>query len=110
MTRAPSMIAGTVQGVEGHGRAVVVLFPVDVEQRPTSPGGWSPCVRRETLGPSGRFQIPDVPDGEYSVAALDIRRIDDWPSLEFLETISRSARRVSILTGGTAMVDLRLSR
>ena len=111
MTNAPATIAGTVQGVVGHGRAVVVLFPVDEARRETKLRGWSPCVQRETLGPSGRFQIPDVPDGDYFIAALDIRRMHDWPSLEFLDAgISVKAQRVSIVAGGTAVVDLRISR
>ena len=110
MTRVPSTITGTVQGVEGHGRAVVVLFPVDVERRPTERYGWSPCVQRETLGPSGRFQLSDIPDGDYFIAAIDIRRMDEWPTASFLDAISQSARRVSIVTGRSAVVDLRLSR
>ena len=110
MTRVPSTVSGTVQGVEGHGRAVVVLFPVDVERRPTQSYGWSPCVQRGTLGPSGRFQLSDIPDGEYFIAAIDIRRMDEWPAASFLDAISQSARRVSIVTGSPAVVDLRLSR
>ena len=110
MTRVPSTITGTVQGVEGHGRAVVVLFPVDVERRPTERYGWSPCVQRETLGPSGRFQLSDIPDGDYFIAAIDIRRMDEWPTASFLDAISQSARRVSIVTGRPAVVDLRVSR
>jgi hypothetical protein len=110
MTNAPATVAGTVQGVVGHGRAVVVLFPVDEARRETKLRGWSPCMQRETLGPSGRFQIPDVPDGDYFIAALDIRRMHDWPNLEFLDAISAKAQRVSIVAGGTAVVDLRISR
>jgi carboxypeptidase family protein len=111
LTRRTSAITGIVQNLDpGHGRAVVVTFPEDVARRTTGTSGWSPCMQYESVSGSGRFQISNLPEGDYFVAAIDLRRLDEWPSLEFLDVLSRSARRVSVEIGVTKTVDLRLSR
>jgi hypothetical protein len=111
LSRRSTAITGTVQDLDGaRGRAVVVAFPEDTARRTTGKTGWSPCVQQESVDASGRFRISNVPEGEYFVAALDIRRLDEWPRQELLDSLSRSARRVSVRIEGTRPVDLRLSR
>ena len=106
MTDRPASLSGTV--VESGGApssdAVVVLFPTD---QSTWTGANDRLPRFIRIVPrTGRFQLPAVIPGEYFVAALDERDLDDWPSLATLKQISARATRLRIAAAARQEVTL----
>ena len=56
----------------------------------------------------GRFILPDLPAGEYLVAALTDLDPNDWQDASFLEQVAPAAVKVTILEGQKKVQDLRI--
>lgn len=89
----------------------VIAFPLNRERRfPNSP------YVEIVGGPNvdGGFVVLDLPPGEYWLAAVAVVDGDavsgEWQTPEFLESLVRGARRVSVGEGQRVAADLRLIR
>lgn len=101
-TRRATDVAGSVVSPAGRepSRTDVVLFPVDHARFTAA------TIERTTASASGTFQFRDVIPGEYFVVAVPEPRLDDWPVASLLDELGRDARRVTVPTGSTTMLEL----
>jgi hypothetical protein len=86
------------------GEATVLLFPVDAER-------WyenARSVRATRPDQQGRWQLKALPAGDYLAIALDYMEVDAWQDPEYLESLRRSATRLTIPDGGSQTVTLKL--
>jgi hypothetical protein len=67
-------------------------------------------TRSARPGTDGQYVVPDLPAGEYLVAALDDLDASQLGDPAFLETLRTAAASVSIAEGGKARLDLKLAR
>jgi hypothetical protein len=105
-----SQIAGTVRNAQGapDSSAVVVVFPAD-RQRWTSPASPFPRRTRSTVvSASGTFAFMSLPPGDYLVTAIPERLLDTWQDPRILESLSRSATRISLAENEKRSVDLKV--
>jgi hypothetical protein len=110
MTDRPSSVTGTVKTStsEPVADASVVLFPTD-------PSVWTDArtgaLRFQTSRAlRGVYDFPSVPVGDYFLAALDERTMDEWPSAAFLGRIAATATPVTVKPGAALVVLLMLRR
>ena len=78
--------------------ATVVVFAEDA-------GKWgeeSRWVRASRPDQQGRFEIKGLPAGEYLAVALSYVEDGNWNDPEYLESIRRYGRKVTLTDGGTA--------
>jgi hypothetical protein len=106
-----SQIAGTVRNAQGapESSAFAVVFPAD-RQRWTSPASPFPRRTRSTaVSSSGTFAFMSLPPGDYLVAAIPERLLDTWQDPKVLESLSRSATRISLAESEKRSVDLKVA-
>jgi hypothetical protein len=94
---------GTVHGTVDKGEAATVFL---ISQEP----GELLSYRRATCGPSGAYEIADVPPGDYYLVAFDHAESDGLPPADLPFSIVPLASTVRVETSATASVDLRLNR
>jgi hypothetical protein len=84
--------------------AAVVAFPVDRTS-------WiGPAVRRfldAFSDTSGTFALINLPAGEYFVTAIPIAKSELWRDPKLLESLTRSATRITLSPGESRTIDLR---
>jgi protocatechuate 3,4-dioxygenase beta subunit len=108
LTDRSTELTGTVTNAKGQPdtTATVVAFPADSQ-------GWkqgltsarrSRTVRVSTVG---AFSMPDLPPGDYFIAALVDVSMDSWQTPKTMDAISRVATRITVLDGGKVTQDLR---
>ena len=102
----PTSLSGTFQSASGQPAAqyFVVVFAADRRF-------WREGSRRsQSVRPStdGRFTFPQLPAGDYLLAALTDLEPGEWQRPEFLEQIAGSAIKVSIAWGERKVQDLRI--
>lgn len=110
MTDRPSPIRGTVNTATNQpvADATVVLFPVD---RTTWPSARIRSLRFQTSRAlRGVYDFPNVPAGDYFIAALDEMTMDPWPSAAFLQRTAASASRVTVRQGSAQTIELAIAR
>ena len=106
LTTQPASVSGSV--FDDRGRpvddATVVAFPADRRQWTTA----SPLMPRFSSARTdgGAYTFPAVIPGDYIVAAVDERRMEDWPSATFLESIQAGAPRVHVKAGEPLTLNL----
>jgi hypothetical protein len=107
----PTQIAGTVRNAQGSaaGNGSVVVFPTDRRLWTGYSSLFNRRVLSRTIGPTGEFRITALPPGEYFVAAIPDALVDDWQDAKVLETLSRSATRVSLGEKDKKSLDLRMT-
>jgi hypothetical protein len=107
LSNRPASVAGTVTGADDAPACLdpVVVFPVDRARR----GPASRWIRLAQPDVDGRYEVRDLPPGEYFIAAAPI----DWnPALEpdRLLEIEALARRTRLPAGEPVQLDLRVVR
>jgi len=110
-TDRTSDLSGAVQNDQGRpdGEASVVVFPSDPAMRIDF--GSSPRrLRASRTSRDGRYRFSGLPPGDYLVAALRGDIGSDWQSPAFLETVSRTATKVTVSDGDRKTQDLRTAR
>lgn len=99
-------VSGTVRREDGAADpdAVAVAFPVDRSL-------WTgPAVRRflnAFSDTSGSFALVNLPPGDYFLAAVPIAGSELWRDPTFLDSLARSATRVTLTQGDSRTIDLR---
>ena len=88
--------------------STIVIFPDDsvaLDVRLTLRATWRARIRH------GRYRLRNLPPhDEYRVVAVRDLEEGRWNDPEFLESVRESAARVSVLEGGTAVQDLKVTR
>ena len=106
-----SDLSGIVRSEQGNAeaQASVIVFPTDASA--WIDFGSSPRrLRTSRTSKDGSYRFSALPPGDYLVAAVRGDIGGDWQNPSFLETISRTAARVSIGDGEKKTQDLRTSR
>jgi protocatechuate 3,4-dioxygenase beta subunit len=108
LTKASTSLTGVLTNRSGFptADAEIVLFPVDRTQWDTDRDERRFHAQRADA--AGRFQLRDLPAGEYFAAAVDESQMDDWSGTAFLDAIARTATRVQIAPGRPAVLNLRV--
>jgi hypothetical protein len=104
LTDKLASIQGNVLGLPGS-VAAVVTFPVERQQW-TNYGWRPPRFRTSRAGPSGEFQLTQLPAGEYFLVAVKPEQIDAWTDPQFLASASARATRVTLAWGDKKTLDL----
>jgi hypothetical protein len=106
----PTRLSGTVRNERGElaGDAAIVVFSTDRRH-------WTALARpmrfqRGRSTPAGTFSLVNLPAGEYFVVALPDSTSEDWLSPASLDALAREATRVTLGTGQSQSVELRLVR
>jgi protocatechuate 3,4-dioxygenase beta subunit len=108
MTTKGASVNGTVSDETGRqvDDATVVVFPADrrlwLDAHPR-------MLRFKTeRALLGVYRFSSIMPGDYFFAAVDERRMDDWPALKFLESIAAGASRVRIASGELRTLPLKI--
>ncbi len=106
--------AGVSGGVlDARGREVVDYTAVAFSTDPRRWHAESRFVKFARPATDGTFMIAGLPAGEYDVAAVDWMQGDElsgeWQSPEFLDTISRSANKLTLPENDQAVATLSLT-
>ena len=104
LTDRLASIHGNVAGRPGS-TAAVIAFPAERQQW-TNYGWRPPRFRTSRAGPSGAFQLTQLPAGEYFLVAVKPEQIDAWTDPQFLAAASIRATRVSLAWGDKKTLDL----
>jgi hypothetical protein len=107
---AVSQIAGTVRSPRGAADpgASVAVFPSDRQRWTGSAARSSRRTRVTPVSIAGTFEFLALPSGEYFVAAIPDALLDTWRDPKVLDTISRTATRISLGENETRTVDLKV--
>jgi hypothetical protein len=106
LTDRQSELSGTVSGVDA-GQAEVVVFPADSSAW-REIGAVARRLRDVRADESGRFVAPELPPGEYFVAALPSTMPIEPMNPAFLARVVPAATRVTVAAGGHTDVQLQL--
>ncbi|TAK17181.1 MAG: hypothetical protein EPO35_03640 [Acidobacteria bacterium] len=105
-TDQPAAITGRVTSTDPADAAIaVMLFPSDRSL-------WADAralgrrFRLARSAVSGEFAIPNVPPGEYLIAAVHDVRTANWPDVSFLTTLVPDATALRIAPGQRVSVEL----
>ena len=108
MTDRPSPLEGLV--VDSAGNVVrdstVVVFPVIRTTWPTAHAWLTGFAQTRSL--DGTYRFEHLVPGDYFIAAVDERRMGDWPLAAFLEVIAKQAAPVRIAPGESRTLKLTL--
>src|SRR5437773_3829064 len=84
--------------------ATVLVFPSDADKWFES----SKSIRAARLDQQGRWQAKGLPAGEYLAIALDYVADGAWNDPDYLESLRRDARKVTLADGGSETVALKV--
>ncbi len=101
-----SELSGTLQTPAGAPASDVVVIAFATDR--TLWGSGARRVRAARPALDGRFVMPDLPPGDYFLAALADVDQDEWQEPGFLERVIPSALKVSIASGEKKTQNLRL--
>ena len=93
-------ISGTVNAPASSSTAdaQVVVFPTDL-QRWIDGGSTPRRARVIRTSPTGNFRIPGMPPGDYFLVAVDAETSVELRDAQLLNTLSRSAQRITLADG-----------
>jgi hypothetical protein len=96
-TDRPTEISGDLLDAAGHPASdyVIIVFPADKSF-------WGPQSRRTVStrpASDGHFRIPNLPPGEYLIAAVNDVEQGQWFDPSFLAQLEPAARRVTLADG-----------
>jgi len=108
MTDRPSPLDGHIVDAVGNvvHDATVVVFPVDRASWPMAHDDLAGFERTRSL--DGTYRFEHLVPGDYFIAAVDERRMGDWPRKGFLESIAKQASFVRITPGELRTLKLTL--
>ena len=103
LTDRDTTLSGTVRARQTRSQAslTVIAFPADRRLWPATRR-----LKSVRVATTGEYAIPDLPPGDYVVAALDDDPPRDWQSAGRLETLLGSGSHVSIAEGDHKTLDL----
>jgi hypothetical protein len=109
MTDRPSPLDGQIVDASGNlvRDATVVIFPVERATWLKAHDRLAGFERTRSL--DGTYRFEHLVPGDYYVAAVDERRMGDWPRARFLETIAKQASPVRIAHDEPRTLKLTLS-
>ena len=101
-------LSGTVRDDRGAAdpASAIVVFPVE-RQFWSGPSMRARRFQRVYPDKAGAFALRTLPPGEYFVAAIPDHKSDLWQDPALLDTLVRSATRVTLGVGESRTVDLR---
>ena len=107
-TDHPSELSGSIQDAAGHPAPdyFVVVFPADKSL-------WTPQSRRiqaKRPASDGHFVWPNLPPGEYLLAAVTDVEQGQWYDPAFLATLAPAAVRLTIAPGQKAVQHLKIAK
>jgi hypothetical protein len=96
-TDRPTEISGDLLDAAGHPASdyVIIVFPADKSF-------WGPQSRRIVStrpASDGHFRVPNLPPGEYLIAAVNDVEQGQWFDPSFLAELERAARHVTLAEG-----------
>ena len=105
LTRQQTHIAGRVTGDQGRaiGGCAAIAFAVDADKW----GDDSRFLATARSARDGAFDIRGLPAGDYFVTVADRVREDEWRDPDVLNTLARSAKRVTLIEGQTVEIVFR---
>ena len=108
-TRKVTEVTGSIRDDRGQPvlDSTIVIFPDDRSRWTFN----SRYVRQTRPDQDGRYRLRNLPPyDEYRVVAVRDLEEGRWSDPEFLDSVRESAARVSVLEGGTAVQDLKVTR
>jgi hypothetical protein len=103
-------LSGTVETSAGvDPSATVIVFPSDITAWTTS-GAGPRRMRPARASPTGAYKITGLPAGSYYIAAVPDEFASEWLDPKFLETLSRTATRVTLEDGDRKTQNVRTTR
>jgi hypothetical protein len=105
-TDTPSDLSGAVRTGQGQDPAATVLaFPVQLTLW-VDYGSAPRRLRSVRAGSDGSYHIPNLPAGDYFVAAIHSNVPADWQDVKYLQKVSALATRVTIVDGEKKSLDV----
>jgi hypothetical protein len=100
-------ITGTARDEHGASAAGAQAVVFSTESRHWSGDDYRAFRQRSArVGVSGSFAIADLPAGSYFVTAVPSSTGDEWKDPRVLQSIARTASRVTLAAGDTRSVDV----
>ena len=105
-TDRPSTISGIIRSAgAADGGGLALAFPVDADAWTTS-GANARRFKVARADKDGHYAFPNLPGGDYYVAAVKDDTVDDWWDPALLRMLSRVARQVRLADGEQRRQDL----
>jgi hypothetical protein len=99
-------LSGATRDAKGpDSTATVFVFPGDPRQW-TDHGPSPRRFRTVRVGSDGSYRIPNLPAGEYLVAALRTGATSDWIDPRFLQKVAPLATRITLIDGEKKGLDV----
>jgi hypothetical protein len=109
-TDRPSELSGTVSASGSDaGAATVIIFPADSSGW-VGYGSQSRRLRNVRVDKNGTYMAPNLPAGDYLVAAVPDKQAGEWQNPKFLGELASSATRVRVGVGEKATQNLQVVR
>ena len=103
-------LSGTVETSSGvDPSATVVVFPSD-NTAWTASGAGPRRMRPARASPTGTYKFTGLPAGSYYIAAVPDEFVSEWLDPKFLESLSRTAARVTLDDGDRKTQNVRTTR
>jgi hypothetical protein len=109
-TDRPIVLSGQVQADGGSPEgASVIVFPTD-QNAWVGYGSAARRLRNVRADKTGAYTVPNLPAGEYFVAAVSDKMAADWQNPEFLASLTGDAVRVRLSDGQRATQNVKVAR
>lgn len=106
-TDRPSKLVGQVTTDAGMGGVAVLVFPSESSAW-TGYGSASRRMANTRADKDGKFEVSNLPAGDYFVVAITDKIANDWQNPKFLEALTGQASRIRIQDASTATVSLKV--
>jgi hypothetical protein len=113
LTRDVPRLSGVVRSDDGNAlpAAAVLIFPVEPNEWQTYGASSTPVrIRSRPIFGSERYQVADLPAGEYFVVAVTDSESDAWRDPRFLKAAASVAERVALDWGDVVQRDLTIRK
>ena len=107
-TDRPSELSGDLLDASGQPASeyFIVVFPSDKKH-------WTPLSRRiQSVRPAsdGRFRVPNLPPGDYMIAAVTDVEQGEWYDPSFLAQLVEASTKITLAEGEKKVQNLKISR